>query len=141
MSLPPTLKSAMTPFPDAVSPDATVEEAERLMEEHGAHHLPVTVEHRVVGVVTPHDILNARANRRNDAVVRVDDCYVREVYVVDLNEPLEEVLLAMASRRVGSAIVTRQGRLAGVFTAMDACRCFGEYLAENFPHGSDDDAA
>lgn len=141
MTRPPTLKSAMTPFPYAVSPEAVVERAQQLMDEHGAHHLPVTVEHRVVGVVTPHDIMKARLGLERDAALTVDECYVRDVYVVDLNEPLETVLLAMAERSLGSAIVTRQGRLAGVFTALDACQCFGEYLAENFPHGGGNEAA
>ena len=61
--------------------------------------------------------------------------------MVDLNEPLETVLLTMAERHIGSALVTRQGRLAGVFTAVDACRTFGEYIRENFPRPDGDESA
>jgi len=37
-------------------------------------------------------------------------------------------LIEMAERRIGSAIVTRKGEIAGLFTATDACRCFAEHL-------------
>jgi acetoin utilization protein AcuB len=142
MTLPPSLKSAMTPFPYAVSPDASLEEATKLMEEHDVRHLPVVKDHQIVGIIAEHDILltRSRAGPRKKKL-RVDDCYQTDVYVVDLNEPIDNVLITMAERHIGSTIVTRRGRLAGVFTAMDACRCFGEYLADNFPHGGGDDAA
>jgi len=71
----------------------------------------------------------------------VQDVHVSEVYAVELGEPLENVLLTMAARHIGSAIVTRHGRLAGVFTWVDACRCFGKYLQEAFPHPDGDEAA
>lgn len=131
----------MTPFPYAVAPDAPLEEAVELMQEHDVRHLPVVKDHRIVGIIAYQDILSARSGGRRKDTLRVKDCYETDVYVVDLNEPIDNVLLTMAERHIGSAIITRQGRLAGVFTAMDACRCFGEYLSENFPHGGGDDAA
>lgn len=33
--------------------------------------------------------------------------------------------------------VTRHDRLAGIFTASDACRVLGEWLRERFPRGDD----
>ena len=71
----------------------------------------------------------------------VDDLYHADAYVVDLEEPIENVLLTMAERHIGSALVTRQGRLAGVFTAVDACRAFGESIQDNFPRPDGDEAA
>ncbi len=60
---------------------------------------------------------------------------------MDRSGPRENVLVTMADRHIGSAIVTRRGKLAGVFTTLDACRAFGRYLQENFPHPQGDDAA
>ncbi len=51
-----------------------------------------------------------------------------ESYVVDAQTPLDEVLDHMASHRIGSALVTSNGELAGIFTATDACRAFAEFL-------------
>ena len=80
-------------------------------------------------------------SRRVVSNLTVSDVYVPDPYVVDLGEPIENVLLTMAEKHIGSALVTRQGRLAGVFTAMDACRSFGQYLRENFPRPEGDSAA
>ena len=138
----PSLKTAMTPFPFAIGPDATLTAAKAMMEEHAIHHLPVAEDHQLLGIITAHDITNHRAGRGGkDKAAKVKDAYVPEVYAVDLNEPLAEVLSTMAERHIGSAIVTRQGRISGVFTWVDACRALGAYLAEAFPQPTGNDAA
>ena len=53
-------------------------------------------------------------------------------YVVAFNTPLSEVVAQMALRHIGSAIVTRRGKLAGILSAMDVCRIFAEYLDHQF---------
>jgi CBS domain-containing protein len=62
-----------------------------------------------------------------------------DVFAVDIESRLEDVLLLMAERQLGSARVTRHGKLVGIFTATDACRCFGEYLRDLRP-GEDEPA-
>ena len=144
MNRPPSLASAMTPFPYSIEPDATLRAARAMMTAHDVGHLPVTQARVLVGIVSNSDLLTALAKRTDDGAqdaLTVKDVYISDVYVVDLDEPIENVLLAMADRHIGSAIVTRRGRLAGVFTSMDACRCFGEYLRENFPRPGGDEAA
>jgi acetoin utilization protein AcuB len=144
MKPPPSLKTAMTPFPHSVERTAPLGEARAVMDQHNVHHLPVTEEHELVGLITDRGMRAALAlpmSRGTVGKLTVKDVYIPDPYVVDLNEPLENVLLTMAERHIGSALVTRKGRLAGVFTAVDACRCFGEYLRENFPHPDGDEAA
>lgn len=142
MTPPPSLKTAMTPFPFAIAPDDTLSAAEALMAEHEIHHLPVAQDHELLGILTSHDIAGHRASRGGKAkTAKVKDAYVPEVYAVDLNSRLAEVLTTMAERHIGSAIVTRQGRIAGVFTWVDACRSLGAYLEEAFPQPSGNDAA
>ncbi len=126
MTRPPSLISAMTPFPYDIGADAPLTEAEALMRAHGVHHLPVTEGRRLVGVLSERDLIQARA--AGSSATRVREICVPEPYVVDLEEPIETVLLTMAERHIGSALVTRQGRLAGVFTWVDACRACGEYF-------------
>ena len=129
----------MTPFPYSVTPGASLAESLSLMEEHSVHHLPVTEDHAVVGVVSHRDIIAVPEEERGTRVV--SQVQVNDPYVVDLNEPIEHVLSAMAGRHIGSAIVTRQGRLAGIFTWVDVCRCFAEYIRTRFPRGGGDEAA
>jgi hypothetical protein len=47
----------------------------------------------------------------------------------------------MAEYHIGSALILKQGKLVGIFTATDACRCFGEYLRALFPDDTGNDAA
>lgn len=144
MKQPPKLKTAMTPFPYSIEPDASLTEARRMMEAHDVRHLPVTEDHALIGIITDRDLRAAPApgkGRKAGGKRTVREVYVSDVYVVDLNEPIENVLLTMAERHIGSAVVTRKGRLAGVFTSVDACRCFGEYIRDNFRPPDGDDAA
>ena len=144
MKPPPSLKKAMTPFPYSVERGAPLAEARQVMDQYRVRHLPVTEGHELVGIITDRDLRSALAlpmNRRVVSNLTVKDLYVSDAYVVDLNEPIETVLLTMAARQIGSALVTRQGRLAGVFTAVDACRSFGEYIEEIFPRPDGDEAA
>jgi acetoin utilization protein AcuB len=129
----------MTPFPYSVQRTTPVAEAQRLMQQHQVRHLPVTEDHRVVAVVSERDLQVAATD--DPAQTTVDAFCVHDPYLVDLNTPLDEVLLGMAERHIGSAIVTRHGQLAGMFTSVDACRCFGEFLRERFPQPHGDDAA
>jgi hypothetical protein len=47
----------------------------------------------------------------------------------------------MAEHQLGSAIVTRRGKLAGIFTVTDACHHFAEYLREQVRRAGGGDAA
>jgi acetoin utilization protein AcuB len=144
MSHLPTLKTLMTPFPYAIDIDASLAQAQELMIEHAIRHLPVTQNGQLVGVVTDRDIhrsCHKRAGERSQEALRVRDVYVDEAYVVDLNERLDTVLLQMATQHIGSALVVRHGKLAGIFTAIDACQGFGDYLRIHLPPTPDDEAA
>jgi CBS domain-containing protein len=90
-------------------------------------------EHRLVGIVTDRDLKRALdpdlgLPSRDELFVR--DVYLPDPYVVDTSTPLDHVLAGMSERHVGSALVTKHGRLAGIFTATDACRLYGEHLRE-----------
>ena len=140
----PTLKTAMTPFPYSVDLNASFDEASELMGHHNVRHLPVTEDQAVVGVITDRDMTSAihihsKSSKADSLSVR--DLYMADPYVVSVDEPLDNVLLTMAERHIGSAIVTKAGKLVGMFTTVDACRSFGEYHREHFPPPTNDEAA
>lgn len=143
MKKPPNLPQVMTPFPYSVTLDASFDQASDLMGHHNVRHLPVTDGHTVVGVITDRDLTSAmqvHEQSGNVGELSVRDLYIPDPYVVSVDEPLDNVLLTMAERHIGSAIVTKAGKLVGMFTTVDVCRSFGEYLREL--QGSDgDDAA
>ncbi|MEJ2177031.1 MAG: CBS domain-containing protein [Gammaproteobacteria bacterium] len=138
----PHLATAMTPFPYSIDKNAPLKEAIALMEEHDVRHLPVTEDATLVGLIAERDIAPPNKDRSKEIdELKVSDIYVDNPYVVSLDEPLDQVLLTMADRHIGSAIVTRGGKLAGMFTCVDACRSFGKFLQNYFPHPPGDQAA
>ena len=129
----PTLAAAMTPFPYAIDAEARIAEAAAMMEKHHIHHSPVTVGQQIGGIVSARDIAD-----RGTREWLIRDVYTADPYIVDLNTPLDEVLFTMATRHIGSAIVTRHDKLAGIFTTVDVCRSFAALLREFFPTLPDD---
>ena len=125
----------MTYFPITVSASATVMHAKQLMLKHSVRHLPVGAEENLVGIITDRDIKLVQAVTSDDKFDRnylVGDICLRQVYIVQSSERADKVLGYMASERIGSTLVTDNGKLVGIFTVTDACRSFSELLRSQF---------
>jgi CBS domain-containing protein len=132
----------MTPFPYSVDAEAPIETAVEFMREHKIRHLPVTTKGALVSLVTDRDVkLVLGPDFAYPRDLKVRDAMVKDCYLVDLASPLGAVLRHMADHRIGSAVVTRRGKLAGVFTSNDACRAFADYLDDVQALDDEDDAA
>jgi acetoin utilization protein AcuB len=131
----PAVKSVMTPFPWSIDVEEGLDEAKAMMAERGIRHLPVSEDGELVGVLSERDLLN-----RDAEDLTVEDACRRDAYIVDRATPLARVAFEMARRRIGSALVTREGKLVGIFTSTDACRSLGELLHSLFPGGGNDAA-
>lgn len=143
MARAPQLKNVMTPFPYSVDVAAPVDEAERFMREHKIRHLPVMDGGKLKGVVTDRDIklmLGPDFAYPNPRELKVGNVMIEDCYIVDIATPLAAVLRHMAEHRLGSALVTRRDKLAGVFTSTDACRAFADHL-DGGPAGDDGEEA
>lgn len=140
----PQIRLVMTTFPYSIGLEAPLAEARELMRRHGIRHLPVTRGHELVGILTDRDVkrvLGRDSDRPPEGRMRVEDVYLDKPYVVESHEPLDNVLLNMSDMHIGSALVTHKGKLAGLFTVTDACRCFGEFLRQHYRPPEGDDAA
>ncbi len=143
----PLIKHVMTPFPYWVNADSTVADAKKLLDQHGIGHLPVKEGERhcnIIGIIAKNDVRVTEEAKSKGLGSPIEDLKVVDIctlspYIVDILEPLPNVLVHMANHHIGSAIVTKEGRLAGVFTAHDACRTFADYLNDQFiiPSGND----
>jgi acetoin utilization protein AcuB len=130
----PQVIALMTPFPYSVDIDATLATALALMQEHRFRHLPVMASGRLCGVLAERDVRSALAGSAREAPeLRVRDAYHDDAYTVEAHTPLDQVAAAMAARHLGSAIVTKAGKLVGVFTTTDACNALARVLRERFP--------
>ena len=140
----PAIKAVMTPFPYSVDVNAPISKARKFMAEHGIRHLPVTDKTEIIGVLTDRDIklyLGPDFDYPRESEAFVKDVYMDKPYIVDLNERLDKVLKTMAERHIGSVLVTRHGKLAGVFTSTDACKSYAEHLRTQFNPSGGDEAA
>lgn len=138
----PAIKAVMTPFPYWIDGAKPLAEAENMMIEHDISHLPVKENGEIIGVIAKYDINAAKSDWISTEDIdnlSIKDICVPNPYVVDIDEPLDNVVMHMAYYHIGSALVVKKDRLAGVFTVNDACRCFGEYLREQYrPSGGND---
>ena len=140
----PTISAVMTPFPWVVEIGAPLARAKEMMKHHDIRHLPVTEHGRLVGIITDRDIHVIEGevvSQIRRSVLRVKDVVILDAYVVETSARLDEVLLQMAKRHIGSALVAKDGKIAGIFTATDACRQFGQFLRKMFPKGKSDEVA
>ena len=132
----------MTPFPYFVDADETIEQIASLMEQRGIRHVPVQQNGEVVGIVSERDLQHQAIRSLPDEKkeqIRSRDVMVSNPYVVAFDTPLNQVTAEMARRHIGSAIVLHHGKLAGILSAMDACRILAEILESEFaPAGADD---
>jgi acetoin utilization protein AcuB len=127
----PTVRQYMTPSPCTVPRDQAVTVAHRLMREHGIRHLPVMDGEAVVGVLSERDILLVESLPGvNPTDMRVEEAMAPDPYEVTPDAPLAEVVATLLQRRIGSAIIVDDGRVAGVFTTVDALRALAELLAK-----------
>jgi CBS domain-containing protein len=134
----PVVGAVMTSFPYFVEVDDTASEMERMMDEHGIRHLPVQEAGKVIGIVSERDLhhyVKREASAAEKDTIRARHIMVPDPYVASFRTPLNEVVFEMANRRIGSVIVQRQGKLAGILSAIDVCRILGEYLESMFPNG------
>ena len=134
----PPIKNVMRAFPYSLQADRSLEEARKLMAEHEIRHLPVLDGDELVGIVTSHDLDHFRPIGRRPTTVR--EITTAPAYTVPLDEPLDNVLLHMATQRLGSALVERNGRVVGIYTTTDALHGFADHLRRDFPADGDDAA-
>lgn len=126
----PTIASVMTPFPETIEGGCSLHEAHALMNEREIRHLVVTRNHDVSGVISERDIESAMAHygKGTDRELLVDDICPLHTFVADIHDPLEEILEVMASKRLGTSVILKNGELAGILTASDACTHFSKLL-------------
>jgi len=112
---------------ETVTPDMSLEEARRILEEHGHHGTAVVDGDRLVGILSMSDILRAR-----DAATVGEVMTARPVTVIE-NTPVSETLERMAALGVSRLPVVSAhnvDRLVGMFRRGDAVNAYHRALGE-----------
>jgi CBS domain-containing protein len=119
------IAEVMTDRPRAVTPDASVREAARLMEEEDVGSLPVVRDGaRLVGIVTDRDIaVRAVARGLDPEQTSVDEIASKEVYALTPDDDLDDALATMARAQVRRVpVVVRENELVGMVSQADVAR-------------------
>lgn len=124
-----TVQKHMTLSPQVISSGHTLAQAHQVMRERKIRHLPVVDDGRLVGLVSQRDLYLLQTLRGLDpAMETVEEAMSREPFAVRPDAPLDEVALAMAEHKYGSAVVVDQGVVVGLFTTVDALRALAALL-------------
>jgi acetoin utilization protein AcuB len=140
----PQILAFMTPFPYSIDIAAPLAEAHAFLRDRHIRHLPVTEDGELAGILTDRDIklaLGPDLDSPPERELSVRDVYQPDSYVVEAGTLLEDVAATMAQRHVGSALVTRGGKLVGIFTTTDACRALARVLRDQHPEPGPDELA
>ena len=113
----------MTASPHSIGREQTLSTALALMNRYDVRHLPVLDGGRVAGLLSQRDVLFVETLRDVDpSKVAVEEAMSTEVYAVDPQTPLVEVVAEMAEHKYGCVVVVRGTQVAGIFTTVDALR-------------------
>ena len=126
-----TVEEFSTPCACFISPNSSIEQAERIMKERGIRHLPVLASDKsIVGIVSQRDIGFAyRAEPHPETGGRcVRDIMKTKPYCVSAGTKMYETALNMSENKYGSAIVIYDDDSLGIFTSTDALNALVEAL-------------
>jgi len=125
----PTIQKYMTTSPHTVGAEQTLAHAHRLLREHKVRHLPVLSGGDLVGMLTERDLALIETLRDVDpSKVLVEDAMSTSIFTVAPDAPLDQVVVDMAAKKYGSAVVVQNNHVVGIFTAVDVCMAFAELL-------------
>jgi acetoin utilization protein AcuB len=117
----PQITKYMSTNPVVTTPTATLGHAKKLMLEANIRHLPVLDGAELLGVVTASDLraIEALAGTKPESV-KVLDIMRKKPFTCSPDSALDEVVAEMVAHKWGSAVVTQNGHVVGMFTAIDA---------------------
>jgi len=131
----PTVQKYMTTSPHTIGEDQPMSVAHRLMREYKIRHLPVLRGAKIVGLVSDRDLNMVETLKDVDPrQVLVGEAMTQDPYQVSPDTALDEVVSTMANGKLGSALVTQNGKVVGIFTTVDACRAFSDLLHTRLAH-------
>lgn len=124
----PQIQKFMTPMPHTVGKDISLQKAQGLMREHRIRHLPVQDEGSLVGILSDRDVKLA-GGFTGAGDLTVEEVMSSQPYAVTPETPLNDVVMEMAEHKYGCAVIRQEnGRIVGIFTAVDGMRVLGETL-------------
>ena len=133
------IRELMVPKPPVLTPDTTMPDALKFMQEKKVHRMPVVNAHgALVGIISATDLHNAAPSAATLlsfweiptllSKITVEMLMVKDVATVEADTPVEDAARLMADRNIGCLPVMDGPRLVGMVNQNDIFRCFMELL-------------
>lgn len=134
----PKVLKFMTTAPHSIGTEQTLGFASEMMRKYKIRHLPVLKDGNIQGVINDRDLKLAMSiqgvNPEQTCVSDITDSASEEVFVISPQSSMDEVVKAMAEKRIESALVVDNHHLVGIFTTTDALRAFGDLMETRLSH-------
>jgi len=128
----PRIDKVMTTMPHSVERDLKVSQAMDLMRKYQIRHLPVQHGGQLCGVISDRDVKLALSFSRADQMT-VEDVMTPDPYIVKPHTSLQDVLTEMTEHKYGCTLICQDnGKLVGIFTAIDGLRYLNDVLSQNY---------
>ncbi len=135
----------LTELPITIEPDTALTEARDMMDACGIRHLPVTVDERVVGMLSDRDTLLALGTARwtdtsaaeahpSPEPGQVSEIMSSPVYCVGADTPVEQVASTMLERGISIVPIIDAKGLLGVISKTDLVRWYLDLCAHDDKH-------
>ena len=106
-----------------------IREAMRIMEAHHISRLPVVDKNKLVGIVTSRMLERASPSKATSLSIwelsylmektPISEVMEKDVFTVGPDDDVEQVLAVAQQRKVGSAVVEKDGAIVGIVTNTD----------------------
>lgn len=112
-----------------ISPEASIQEAQQMMDVEDVSGLPVVLDGKVIGIISRRDI---KPIINSDAQQKVKDFMTQEVVTVEESTTPQEALEIAYEHKVERLPVVKDGQIVGIVTMRDILEC------KKFPNASRD---
>jgi acetoin utilization protein AcuB len=126
------VRNWMTPNPITITPQTTLPEARRFMDEYYIRRLPVIYKGKLIGIVTHGDIREAQASNATTLSVYelnylldrlpAKEFMAYEPITISPHATIGEAAQLMLQHKIGGLPVVEDGELVGIITETDLCR-------------------
>ena len=111
-----------------ISPDATVQDAVEIMADKTISALPVTVDDRVVGIISERDYIRKAAPKRLlPWEIKVEDIMTVDVISTTKSETIDYCMKTMSKNRIRHLPVVEKEQLIGIISITDVVRALRSF--------------
>jgi acetoin utilization protein AcuB len=121
-----------------ISPDISLQDAYRTMQDRGIRHLPVLEGEKLVGVITDRDLrlaTSALAPIPFAPGAKVSAVMCKAPFTADPADPVEDAARTMREKKIGCLPVTDNDRVVGIITGLDLLDALMRMTGADKPSG------